>query len=263
MSQLEKKFTPIKSGFKALILDCDGTLTESKRDALPTIAVVNAVKKATAVLHVGIATQRDIANTKPILKYLHLTGPSIISGGAQIIDSKSFRIIREEVIKTHSLNKVIEILEEFKKERGLPFFIQESDGEDIDPTKNYIPRKPITVFLGGLTFEQADYLKKKLLEIDNIAVNKVVPWESKFGVVITGVLATKQHGIFEVAKILGINTHEIIGVGDGYNDFPLLMACGLKIAMGNAVDDLKAIADYIAPSVEEDGVVDVINKFIL
>ena len=41
------------------------------------------------------------------------------------------------------------------------------------------------------------------------------------------------------------------------------MACGLKVAMGNAVDDLKAIADYIAPTVDEDGVADVINKFIL
>lgn len=41
------------------------------------------------------------------------------------------------------------------------------------------------------------------------------------------------------------------------------MASGLKVAMGNAVDDLKAIADYIAPSVNEDGIVDVIEKFIL
>ncbi|HXS15232.1 MAG TPA: HAD hydrolase family protein, partial [Candidatus Saccharimonadales bacterium] len=60
-----------------------------------------------------------------------------------------------------------------------------------------------------------------------------------------------------------ISTEEIIGIGDGHNDFPLLMACGLKVAMGNAVDDLKAIADYIAPSVDEDGVADVIEKFIL
>ena len=52
-------------------------------------------------------------------------------------------------------------------------------------------------------------------------------------------------------------------MGDGYNDFPLLMACGLKIAMGNAVPELKAIADFIAPSVEEDGVATVIEKFIL
>lgn len=41
------------------------------------------------------------------------------------------------------------------------------------------------------------------------------------------------------------------------------MANPLRIAMGNAVDDLKAIADYIAPPVEKDGVAHVIEKFIL
>lgn len=41
------------------------------------------------------------------------------------------------------------------------------------------------------------------------------------------------------------------------------MACGLKVAMGNAVQDLKEIADYIAPSVDEDGIADVIEKFVL
>jgi hydroxymethylpyrimidine pyrophosphatase-like HAD family hydrolase len=41
------------------------------------------------------------------------------------------------------------------------------------------------------------------------------------------------------------------------------MSSGVKVAMGNAVDDLKAIADYIAPSVHEDGVADVIKRYIL
>ena len=75
--------------------------------------------------------------------------------------------------------------------------------------------------------------------------------------------ASKLHGIMEVAKILNIRTEEIIGVGDGYNDFPLLMACGLKIAMGNAVPELKAIADFIAPTVQDDGVATIIEKFVL
>ena len=52
-------------------------------------------------------------------------------------------------------------------------------------------------------------------------------------------------------------------MGDGYNDFPLLMASGLKIAMGNAVPELKEIADFVAPTVEEDGVAVIIEKFIL
>jgi hydroxymethylpyrimidine pyrophosphatase-like HAD family hydrolase len=75
--------------------------------------------------------------------------------------------------------------------------------------------------------------------------------------------ASKLHGVVDVAKLMHLSTHEIIGVGDGYNDFPLLMACGLKIAMGNAVPELKAIADFVAPTVDEDGVATVIEKFIL
>lgn len=249
--------------FKALIIDCDGTLVLNNRDALPSLRVTEAVNKASEIIHIGIATQRDLDNAIPIIKHLNLNGPSIIYGGAQIIDSKTFKIIREELIGIADFNKVIEIVNEFRKGYKVFFLIQDSNGEDREWTYEYIPRKPIAVFLGDLTEAKADELKKKLLSIINISVNKVITWEGDFGVVVTGPLATKQHGIFEVAKILGIKTHEIIGIGDGYNDFPLLMACGLKVAMGNAVDDLKEIADYVAPSVDNDGVADVINRFIL
>lgn len=260
---MKKKFTPIKSGFKALIIDVDGTLMLSKRDALPTNEVTEAVKKAAEILHVGIATQRAVPNTIPIIKHLNLNGPSIVAGGALILDSKTFKIIKEEIIEYGSLNKAIEIMKEYKLKYGSPFSIQDSEVGDQEWTQSYIPKKPFATFIGNLDFEVAVELETKLSEIPNIAVHKVTPWAGKFGVVVTAALATKQHGIFEVAKILGIKADEIIGVGDGYNDFPLLMACGLKVAMGNAVEELKAIADYIAPTVEEDGVVDVINKFIL
>ncbi|MGH7245314.1 MAG: HAD family hydrolase, partial [Candidatus Levyibacteriota bacterium] len=112
--------------------------------------------------------------------------------------------------------------------------------------------------------EQADAFITKATHIPTISVNKVPSWtKGKVDALISHVGATKQHGIMEVAKFLGIETKDMIGVGDGYNDFPLLLSCGLKIAMGNAVTDLKAIADYVAPSVEEDGVADIIEKFVL
>lgn len=254
-----------KKKFKALIIDCDGTLIESKMDALPTIEVANAVRKAAKVLHVGLATQRPLFYTHPLLEYLQLSGPSIISGGAQIIDSKSKKILHEELIDKKDLLKAIEIIKEFKKKHNFKFYIQDNTGrKDKERANDYIPQKPIEAAAYSLESEVADKLKDQLSTIPNLSLHKVISWEDgKYGVVITHALATKQYGIFEVAKILGIDTHEIIGIGDGYNDFPLLMACGLKVAMGNAVDDLKAIADYIAPSVEEDGVADVINKFIL
>lgn len=55
----------------------------------------------------------------------------------------------------------------------------------------------------------------------------------------------------------------MIGVGDGYNDYPMLEACGLKVAMGNAVDELKVIADIVAPSIEQDGLAKVIEDYYL
>jgi hydroxymethylpyrimidine pyrophosphatase-like HAD family hydrolase len=75
--------------------------------------------------------------------------------------------------------------------------------------------------------------------------------------------ATKYYAAHELARILGIDTSEMIGVGDARNDAPLLNVCGLKIAMGNADNKLKSIAHYIAPSVDEDGVAHVVEKFIL
>ncbi len=252
-----------KNKFKALIVDCDGTLVESKRDALPSSIVTKAILKASGLMHVGIATQRSLFSARPILEHLKLTGPSIITGGAQVIDSQTFKILREELIGIDDLYKAIKIIQDFRKKYNVSFFIQDGEGKDKDWTAGYVPKEPIIVFIPDLKEEVADELKKELSVISSLSVNKVTPWDGQFGLVIASSQATKQHGIFEVAKILGIDTHEIIGIGDGYNDFPLLMACGLKIAMGNAVPELKEIADYIAPSVDEDGVADVINKFVL
>ena len=263
MSLPKKKVPPTKSGYKAIIFDCDGTLIESKIDALPSLRVTEIINNISGLIHVGIATQRSFFNARPILEHLKLRGPSIINGGARVIDSKTFKTLHEVLINLDDLNKAIKIFKGFQNKYKITLLIQ--DGEDKDKvwTQGYMPEKPMIGFIPNLKEEVADVLKEKLSVISNISVHKVIPWDGKFGIVISSALATKQHGIFEVAKILGISTHEIIGVGDSYNDFPLLMACGLKVAMGNAVPELKAIADYIAPTVEKDGVVDVINRFVL
>lgn len=250
--------------FKALIVDVDGTLVENRPDGMPSAKVADAIKKASRLIHVGIATQRPLFYCQSIFKQLRLSGPSIIAGGAQIIDSETLEILHEELINIKDLKKVIKIVKEFKIKNNFKFYVQDTYGEDKEFTDDYTPNRPIEIAAFSMKSEIADDLKEKLSKISNLAVHKVISWdEDMFGVVATSASATKQHGIFEIAQILGISTHEIIGVGDSYNDFPLLMACGLKVAMGNAVEDIKAIADYIAPSVEKDGVADVIERFIL
>ena len=60
---------------------------------------------------------------------------------------------------------------------------------------------------------------------------------------------------------LGITRDEILACGDSGNDAPMVAYAGLGVAMDNALPPVKEVADYIAGSVQEDGVVDVIRKF--
>ena len=50
--------------------------------------------------------------------------------------------------------------------------------------------------------------------------------------------------------------------GDQDNDIEMLLAAGVKVAMGNATEDLKKIADYITETVDNDGVPAAVSKFI-
>lgn len=75
--------------------------------------------------------------------------------------------------------------------------------------------------------------------------------------------ANKGAGIELLAKELGIKQEEVICVGDAGNDKHMIEYAGLGVAMGNANDDIKDLADYITLSNDEDGVAHVIKKFIL
>ena len=64
-------------------------------------------------------------------------------------------------------------------------------------------------------------------------------------------------------RYYNLKTSEILTIGDQDNDIKLLEAGGIKVAMGNATDELKSIADYITDSVYEDGFVKAMEKFCL
>jgi hydroxymethylpyrimidine pyrophosphatase-like HAD family hydrolase len=101
--------------------------------------------------------------------------------------------------------------------------------------------------------------------IPDIHVTKSVSGtgEKSQSVHVTNINATKQVAVGKLLEILKLKKEQVIGIGDSYNDFPLLLSCGLKVAMENAMPEIKEIADYIASSYEEEGVVKVLEKFIL
>ncbi|WP_084783484.1 Cof-type HAD-IIB family hydrolase [Paenibacillus sp. FJAT-26967] len=74
---------------------------------------------------------------------------------------------------------------------------------------------------------------------------------------------SKASGIEEVCKLLGIQMSEVIAMGDSENDIAMIRAAGLGVAMGNAQEGVKRIADLITVTNEEDGVAKVIQEYVL
>ena len=74
---------------------------------------------------------------------------------------------------------------------------------------------------------------------------------------------SKGKALHALTKHLGITPAEVIAIGDGANDIPLLSAVGLAVAMGNASEAVKAVADHITLDVEHGGLAKAIEKFLL
>jgi HAD superfamily hydrolase (TIGR01484 family) len=247
-----------KRKFKALICDIDGTLILNKSDALPSKKVIQAIKKANKIIHVGIATSRPLLFAQPIIDALEISGSCALSGGSQLYDSLLKRVVWERKISAVCVKQLRKIL----KDSISQVFV--SVGFKNIPLEEFDGDKVLNFWVHGIEIEELRRLEKTLAKIDSICVHRISSWkEGLTDLTITHKNGSKEHSIRQLVKTLGFAKEDIIAVGDGMNDLPLFKACGFKVAMGNANPELKAIADYVAPSVEDDGIVDVIEKFVL
>lgn len=245
--------------YKALIMDLDDTTVVHGRENLPSRRVTEAISKAKDILHVSIATARTLKDSMRIINHLSLTGPCVCTNGTQVYDPVEKKILHEVILSHDVIKPLIDMCKKYQLEAIVYDGIKDSV---YDGSQSH--EKVLTLYIPEVPIKKIDEYVKEFSIDPRIHVQKLTAWDKSFmSLDIASSGASKLHGIVKVAEILGIKTEEIIGVGDGYNDFSLLMACGLKIAMGNAVPELKEIADFIAPTVYDDGVATVIEKFIL
>lgn len=73
---------------------------------------------------------------------------------------------------------------------------------------------------------------------------------------------SKTNAVKSIAQILGIELEDIIAFGDDYNDIEMLVECGTGVAMGNAPDDIKKLANIIAATNDDDGVAIEIERIL-
>lgn len=258
--------------YKVLVVDFDGTLVTS--DFNLSSKVEDSIKKISQDFKFCIATGRPFHGiVKKVCKKLNLTNPQIASGGAEIIDPKTDKVLWAEYFPKETAKSLVSYFLKNKFEFGV-----ESEGFALTPRNterseygpnmiykrfedlNYGKISKIVLFHVasiGDPQEVEKNLQKKYQELHFIRGGKN---GSPMVLDITSVKANKHLAVLELSKLLKVDIDLMIGIGDGYNDYPLLSVCGYKVAMENAPDELKAIADLIVPSVENDGLLSVINR---
>ena len=240
-----------------MLVDVDGTM------ALPDMRVSDRVAGAVGRLNerltVGIISSRDHHDVGSLAARLGLDGLHVAEGGARIFDSKSGRAVWSKAISPAAARDIVAFLEG----SCLPFSAVD-DGVRHESSAGLASWQITRITATSLTEERARRIAVEYGETAGLhtAVIKRIDNED-WMVDFTHADATKATAVRRYAAATGAEPSQIIGAGDSYNDLPLLQACGLRIAMGNAAPEVKAAADYVAPTVDDDGLAVAIEEFVL
>ena len=106
--------------------------------------------------------------------------------------------------------------------------------------------------------EKIDRVSKRLSESNHLAISS----SSRGNIEITHSDAQKGIALESIAEKLGVDMDEVMAIGDNLNDVSMLSRVGYPVAMENATDEVKAVANYITESNEQDGVGNAIIKYL-
>lgn len=264
-----------KPPIKLIALDIDGTIMDKDFNISQRVkeAIFSASQKGIKVL---LATGRMHVATEPIAKELNLKTPIITYQGSLVKnDEKEF--LHHKIDKDIALKLVSELREykiqintylddELVVEEASPFLIKYANDRNInyklvesfESIDNFTPTKIIVINEDKEKISTIrDVFKKNYSDI--LYVTKSTPIYCEF----VNKQASKGNAISYLANKWDIKPSEIMVAGDQDNDKEMLEMAGFSVAMGNAVEEIKQIADYVTDTVDNDGIAKVIEEFIL
>ena len=262
--------------YKLIAADLDGTLMGE--DFIISPKVKDAARRAMEKgVRFTIATGRTFGSALPFAQELGINAPLICYQGGLIKDRLSGQVIYEQSVPLPLVQEVIR----FARQRGLHLNVYVDDGrayaDRVTPEANYytnIAKAPVYPVGDLLTFLDRDPMKFIFV----LSNDETEPLIAEVGALFSGRMrfvrsyprfaegipldVSKGHALARLADHLGLPLVETIGIGDNDNDLELVEWAGLGVAMGNASPAVKAAADYIAPPVDEEGVIEVIERFV-
>lgn len=264
-----------------LLLDIDGTLVDHTTHLPPSAEA--AVRAAVAAGHrLYACTGRARAEVYPELWDLGLHG--MIGGNGSYVESDG-AVLLHQVLDPDAVGAAVDWL----LGKGLPFYIECNAGlygtDDLLPVVAALYDGPREETLAMVTAAMPDlilgaiegagpdapwrtdtnkisFVLRDDVDLDALATElgagvQVDTWSltgsgPEFGEV-GQVGVHKGHAVRLLAEHLGATASDLVGFGDARSDIELLRACGTGVAMGQAPDELKAVATFVTRPVDEDG----------
>lgn len=259
---------------KMIVVDLDGTLLNINQGcSIKTKRYLKRLKDMGYII--VIASGRVLRSAVGVTDGAEFANYVIASSGAVIYDMDKSKIIKKENIDLDKVKilcdnfnddiKDINICDLFyhhkymesqsycskfvKRISNIENFLNDSDGivnVTIHFNSNSVVDKYYDMFKDlnlELLVMQDSFSDTKCLEIFNKGVSK-------------------YNAIKEICMIEGINNHNVIAFGDGLNDVDMVKLSGVGVAMGNALDDVKIVSDYVTISHNDDGVIYFLKDYL-
>lgn len=272
---------------KLIALDMDGTTLQKDYMSISD-RTRNVLAKAIAKgIHVVPSTGRILGQLPESVVSIPGINYAVTSNGAAVTNLKTKEVISSNYLGSGSVKKIMKILT--RRNIFCEIYYQgQSYGErryfEMISKRNELSKELIAFIRSNATAvdDVLDFTIAHASEIEKINIpllsekNHRVLWQ-KFsqihGVTLTKAiannievnhrLANKGAGLKQLCRILKLEAGNVMAIGDSDNDLRMLEFAGLSVAMGNASEEIKAIANHVTLPFYEDGVADAIEKFVL
>ena len=271
------------SPIRLIALDLDGTLLDDRKQI--SRRSLRALRAAAdqGVLLVP-ATGRTVAGIPAELLALPGVRYAITANGARVMDLAENRALSEDYIPRDLALQVYDLLTQYE---CLVDLFQDGQGYTTEANAaqadRYVPENLRAYVLNSrvrlpdlraliaqqerglekltLFFLSEDQRQKAWAKVAALGLEVVSSLPLNMEISAAGV--TKGSGLRALAGALDLPAEALMACGDGGNDIPMITAAGLGVAMGNAFPEVKAAADFITRTNNEDGVAYAIHKFVL
>ena len=268
---MKENETLVGSARKALFFDIDGTLVSFRTHEIPPSAIAALTQAKASGARIYIATGRPHCIINNLAPIEHLIDGYITTNGAMC--SVGETVIRTAAIPQHE----VETLLQDARRRGYSSLVIGERRIAVQDNAGTVK----SVFCNELGVHNLDFSLSvgELMESEQVmqvtafftaehdeVLQRQMPgsvfarWHPAF-TDINSREADKGKGLLAVAAHEGIELADTFAFGDGGNDVAILRQAGNGIAMGNAGDDVKAAADYVATSVDEDGILNALKHY--